>query len=483
MNNKRKKVRIGIVVSACILLGFLFLLVEGKKPFKKTELSVYDLEEESIQTDEESGKGYVDNILLAYFSEESSEKDKEFIVEHLNGEIAGRIDAINQLQIRIPSMTKEELENTCKETMEADCVEYCAYDTVYDSNIIDTIPKDQWDYFDASWDPSHFSRQNWGLMAIDAPKAWTLNQNNKGTVIGIVDSGIDIDHEDLKGRIDFPSREAEFFNTPSDHGTHIAGIIGAIANNQTGLTGMDWNSKIMAYDCFMDKEIVTGNDIIAGIATLVENGAKVINLSVGCSASALSNHFATIPEEDVDREAMDIAVPVSMMLASGYDFLLVQAAGNGAKDGIGVDAKYNGAFCAISSSNADNYFASSQDLIDHIIIVGNAEPFENGYRQEISSNGGDRVSIFAPGTYILSCVPNDLYAYMTGTSMAAPYVTASAAMVWSMNPEMSAIEVKRAICNPQNTKYAVLNNRDNASDGSGRLVNTYLAMQSVNSGE
>ena len=122
MNNKRKKVRIGIVVSACILLGFLFLLVEGKKPFKKTELSVYDLEEESIQTDEETGKGYVDNILLAYFSEESSEKDKEFIVEHLNGEIAGRIDAINQLQIRIPSMTKEELENTCKETMEADCV-------------------------------------------------------------------------------------------------------------------------------------------------------------------------------------------------------------------------------------------------------------------------------------------------------------------------------------------------------------------------
>ena len=431
----------------------------------------YELTDSDITTDEETGVSYVNNILVIFFADGTSASEIDEVVESVNGSIEGKMEFLNQVQVRIQTSDSEELERLCEQLQGYDCVDYCTYDFVIDEDSEELYPEDPWG--NKKKQKEKKEEADWGQMTVEAPAAWALCEKySSGTVIGVVDSGIDWDHEDLA------DRGFSIHGGPiRDHGTHVAGIIGATANNNKGIAGLDWHSKILRYNCYRGRERrTTTTRIVNGMSALVRNGAKIINVSQGGS-DVLTTHNDVRDAEYLDKESEFVSRSIGFLLNNGYDFVVVQSSGNGASDGIGVDARNNGIFCAIDQTNCDETFANAQEVLDRIIIVGNAKQENGKYIQNQSSNG--MVSIYAPGTDILSAIPNNRYEMKTGTSMAAPFVSGIAGMVWGVNPSLTGAEVKHAICDEKNTSIKVSNNPVSPTSGNGNMVNAYLAVRSV----
>ena len=131
-----------------------------------------------------------------------------------------------------------------------------------------------------------------------------------------LDQGIATDHPELKG---IASQVPYDNGLSGDHGTHVAGIIGAAANNQTGIAGMNWNASILGYNCFdFGEELTTSTKIVNGMITLVESGAKVINVSLGSSSEVLDSHTDVLSREIIDQNADYVSYNMGLLLDKGY---------------------------------------------------------------------------------------------------------------------------------------------------------------------
>ena len=317
----------------------------------------------------------------------------------------------------------------------------------------------------AAADPNdvfYASAQDPYLGSIDAPAAWDITTNAEDIVVAIIDSGIDLGHEDLRanlwqnpndsdndgvdddnnGCIDdrygcrfvnlTPKRISECgysSSTPNgdvrdddgtadslgSHGTAVAGIIGARGNNRTGISGVAWRVRLMilkALDCGPGGTQPTGE--MANVARAIDYarrmGADIINLSL---ASSPGNPAADIPEL---RQAIEDA------LADGL--IIVAAAGNHAARGVGFPAAYA--------------------QYPNVIGVGASDPANDNAWAEYSSFGGG-VDVAAPGSGLASTIRSNLgdFAYGTlpgATSFAAPIVTGVFALVMARNPDLTMEE-------------------------------------------
>lgn len=206
------------------------------------------------------------------------------------------------------------------------------------------------------------------------------------------------------------------------HGTHVAGIIGAMRGNEIGMDGICGSVEIMVIRCVPDGD-ERDKDVANAIRYAVDNGAHIINMSFGKSLS---------PEKEV--------VDAAVQYAEKKGVLLVHAAGNDGKD-IDVEENYP----------TDNFLPKGRAA--NWIEVGNSQYGDSTAFVANSSNYGKvNVDIFAPGTDIYSTVPGSNYEYLTGTSMAAPVVAGTAAVLMSYFPKLSAIEVKEILMS-SSTKY------------------------------
>ncbi|MDQ3556342.1 MAG: S8 family peptidase, partial [Gemmatimonadota bacterium] len=201
----------------------------------------------------------------------------------------------------------------------------------------------------------------------------------------------------------------------AEHGTHVAGIIGAVRGNDVGIDGIAPAVRIMSVRTVPDGD-ERDKDVANAIRYAVDNGAHIINMSFGKAYS---------PQKSVVDEAVKYA--------DGRGVLLVHAAGNDGAD-LGRKPSYptpnyqNG-------GRAQNWIevgASSWGVADSL-----AAPFSN--------YGQGQVDVFAPGVDILSTVPGDEYERNSGTSMAAPVVSGLAALLMAYYPDLSATDVKRII--------------------------------------
>jgi serine protease len=257
-----------------------------------------------------------------------------------------------------------------------------------------------------------FYNLQYGLQQKQVPDAWAkATKGDPNMIVAVVDTGIDYSHPDLKERTllgqDFTFRPGWLFNRkdkdgPMDdnaHGTHCAGIIGATANNGLGIAGVAPDVRLMAVKVLGGDGGGSQYDVMKGVAYAVTNGAKVVNMSLGGTATT-----------SVERKFYEAAV------ASGA--LIVAATGNSA-DGVGFPAAYPG-----------------------ILSVGATD---SGGALARFSNHDETMSVTAPGVGILSTIPGNTYAKFSGTSMAAPFVSGVAALVWSAHPEWTASEVKAHI--------------------------------------
>ncbi|MEG4215090.1 S8 family serine peptidase [Microcoleus sp. Pol14C6] len=278
-------------------------------------------------------------------------------------------------------------------------------------------------------DVPNVSENNWGLDAINAPEVWVQNITGNGIVVAVIDSGVDFNHPDLDNNIwQNPDEIAEngidddrngFIddirgwdfvyndNYPMDldvygHGTHVAGLIAA-ERNDFGITGVAPNAKIMpirVIDSFRD---AYRNDIAAGIRYAADNGANVINLSLG-------NEFYPSNEENKAIE-----------YANNKGSVVVIAAGN-------------------SGFSQPDYPARNADRWG--IAVGSIDI--NGRMADTSNRAGSTALnyLVAPGVDIYSTTPYSTYDTLTGTSMATPHVAGVAALVLNANPTLTPAQVE-----------------------------------------
>ncbi|HEY9060313.1 MAG TPA: S8 family serine peptidase [Pseudobacteroides sp.] len=428
---------------------------------------------DNIVLDPATGLRMINNQILATYKDGISIETITEKVNAINGTIVGHLYQLNDFQIRInnnPSI--EHLKNIVDQLNQDPDVANASLNILGNSlSLTPDSGKDPEWFKSASsndtWTESLPEGRNWGLEAIHAPSAWDSNSSMSKIKIGIVDGGFQTNHEDLN----IPASNTQHTAgniTPNlstlgdlaDHGTHVAGIIGALPNNDVGITGLVWKKDIYAFGTdFQDF------DIKYGILWNIKKGAKVINISIGFDLNKYINDFVTangnMPTQTQIQQVLNLNRSHSInywgefvrkLVYSEYDFLIVQAAGNSQ-----IDAQFNRIFGGITE----------RLLKDHIIIVGsygNNPPITipvgagitmpGGYHMSTFSNWGSTVDIVAPGENIFSTVvekrvsgipPIEKYSLMDGTSMAAPFVTGAASIVWSIKPTFKAEQVKEII--------------------------------------
>ena len=276
--------------------------------------------------------------------------------------------------------------------------------------------------------------RQWYLEQIQAEQAWQQTTGSADILIAVIDSGIQIEHPDLQGKIwtnpgeiagnhldddgngyvndvhgwhFYQSWNGDTYIPAQDnqvaddfgHGTHITGILAATADNGIGITGLSWRSQVLPIKVLDANGVGAYSDIALGIRYAVDNGADIINLSLG----------GTEPSETL-KDAVDYALKKGV--------LVVAAAGN-----TGKDLLYPAA-------------------LPQVIAVGASDSQDN---RASFSNTGPELDLVAPGTYIYSTWYRGNYFSKSGTSMAAPLVAGVASLVWARWPALDATEVAAKI--------------------------------------
>ena len=342
---------IAIIVLIGLLLVGLFMckLINDKNDSNDIALStdsvIYTPDIESIQLDEETGITYVNNMLIVIFNNDISEDEIKRVVSSVNGKIVGQIPVIDQYQVQISTCSLAELEDICNKLNQEDCVFDASFDWLIEGDVSNYIPNDPWNIDNPysgneTWNEKEPSGVHWWLEAIQAPSAWEYNNQLNKIKIGVIDCGFDKNHEDLRNVIKFTSKESDI----QEHGTLVAGIIAAEANNRRGMAGINHNCELLTYDNnvnLIDKTVFSSR-VFGGLTLLVEKGAKIVNCSFGIEEKP-EPLFTIDQKKTTARQA---TAYTSKLLSKGYDFVVVQSAGNQ-----NIDAVKNGYFCSINEDN------------------------------------------------------------------------------------------------------------------------------------
>ena len=257
--------------------------------------------------------------------------------------------------------------------------------------------------FSATWTPNdtYYQSVQYGPQTTYTNTAWDITRGSSSQEIAVIDTGVDYRHPDLDGKVikgyDFVDNDYDPMDL-NDHGTHVAGIAAAETNNATGIAGMAPNTKILAVRALDRNGSGTLTDIADAIVYAADSGAEVINLSLGC---------------DCHSTTLENAVNYAWNKGS----VVVAAAGNS-----GVSTTFEPA----SYTN--------------VIAVGAVDRYD---RLASFSNYGTWVDVVAPGVDIASTVTGNRYAYMSGTSMAAPHVAGLAALLAGQG--RNNVQIRQAI--------------------------------------
>jgi len=463
-------------------------------------------EAEYVQYDEATDTYYINNqlLLITKVGVEFDEVSK--LADEIGASIVGYILLTGDYQLEFDEgLSLERLNEIVRNLMAHEIVDFAM---LHDLCEMDTylIPNDAMWYDEGStleeradeWNVAVPHGKNWGLEAIDVLGAWEYE--GEPVNVGILDTMFDTSHEDLQqmvvalGNPDevVENYEAEFnkggeFVSKYSHGTHVAGIISATINNGKGISGVAPNISLYAsatHGFEIDKgtqpEPIARNPRMVlkySLAYLILSDCRVINYSMGDSNDEIINGKL---ESDILADFLRI------FIAKGYDFLIVQAAGNNY-----WDANNCGSFMAITDERIRDRVLlvgavglnswNSTDLEDlswmpewllNMICSKMEERVHFGYHYCDFSNYGDRVEICAPGERIYSTLPGNKYSdicvrnkdgkieYWSGTSQAAPHVTGVAAMCFAVNPKLSGAQVKRILI--ESAESAVYEERSNA---------------------
>lgn len=317
--------------------------------------------------------GFAADQVIVKFDEKISAEKKRRLTEGVEAEVIFEIDALSVSILRVSS---GEVDVTISNLNKHAEVIYA--EPNYYVSSAEIIPND----------PGWGNQYN--MTAIRAPAGWALNTGAVWVTIAILDTGVDLSHPDLFVRIlpgyDFVNND----NDPQDdhgHGTHVAAIAAASTNNGEGVAGVNWGANILPVKVLNSGATGTYSNVAAGIVWATDNGAQVINLSLGGPAPSF-----------VLNDAVNYAYQRGV--------ILVASTGNAGAPSVLYPAAYDPVI-AVGATDSDNNLA--------------------GF-----SNYGPEVDVVAPGMNIYSAYPGGGYGYRSGTSMSAPHVSGLAALLWGI---------------------------------------------------
>ncbi len=274
-------------------------------------------------------------------------------------------------------------------------------------------------------DPYYASYTYKYLARLGVESAWEITTGSPEIIVAVVDTGIACEHEDLSGHCwrnedEIPNNGVDddangyvddvggwsfYLEGPNIadvhyHGTHVAGIVAATLNNNAGIVGIAPRVQLMPLAIFSPQGVGTYYDLIRAILYATDNGAHVINMSLGATTYS-------------QGEAEAVAY------AAKHGVVLVAAAGNYASNRLFYPAAHPQVI-GVSATDVNDNLASF-------------------------TNYGEFVDVAAPGVSILSTIPGNRYGFLSGTSMASPHVAGLAALLLSLNPTLSPAEVRALI--------------------------------------
>ena len=447
-------------------------------------LLAFPTAQENIVEDTETGVQYVNNELLLTVNQGVSRNEVETFIKTYGAVIVGYDQYLNKYQIQFDSEhTLQSLDEIRVAFNNSELFTETRINLSFTAQL-NMIPDDR--EWKSDWGNSP-SGKNWGVEAINASDMWGINRvmTASPVSIGVLDNQFYTEHEDLKFADTFsnnfhPNDLRHGGNNPNrtvaHHGTHVAGTIAATFNNGKGIAGVAPRVNLYAAsmlgledrDRKNNEYGLTINEIEAGLTYLI------------CIAECKVINFSYMWGDD--RVAEELTRSLLIYIQDyGYDFVIVKAAGNDLMDAI---------WDALA-------FISNPTIKDRIIVVGAAELSQNGdiFVAEYS-NYGSRVGLIVPGSEIYSTVYQPLadiknnnldinlthngYSFSSGTSMAAPHVAGVAAVMWSVNPNLSGAQIKNLICNTASGQYGY--DSSVRRNDTYRMLNAYEAVKAANGG-
>ncbi|MBI2027493.1 MAG: S8 family serine peptidase [Deltaproteobacteria bacterium] len=321
---------------------------------------------------------------------------------------------------------------------------------------------------------------SYGLLKIEAPKAWEIHRGTSEVIIAIIDSGIDYRHDDLSTNLwyntgevgsyeddknkthnrqtdgidndgngyiddvigwDFRNNDGKPYDD-NDHGTHVAGIAGAIGDNSLGSSGVTKDVRLMILKFIHSDGSGKVSDAIKAISYAIKNGAKVLSNSWGGASFSQSLQEAIV-------------------LTAENNMLFVAAAGNGGDDSKG------------DNIDKEPVYPAAFDLSN---IISVAATNRSDKLEFFSNYGSTNVDFAAPGADIFSTLPNNKYGNFSGTSMATPYVAGAAALLLGFNSNLTTLEIKQALMDSVDPLAGLKN-----KTVTGGRLNVYKAIQVLQS--
>ena len=285
----------------------------------------------------------------------------------------------------------------------------------------------------------------WGMSLVNAELAWDVNVDCSPIIVAVIDTGVDYWHEDLRDNVWRNEIECmgspnvdddgngfvddcygwDFVNSDPDpiddqgHGTHVAGIVGAVGNNSTGVAGVCWKARIMAVKILGSNGTGSAYDFLSAVHYAVDNGARVINTSLGTDDCNIS-------------EASLQPLRDAVEYANSKGIVIVAAAGNSGSD----------------NDTCPVYPASFSKDYPNVISVASVDG--DGKLSSFSNYGLNTVDLAAPGGFsgsksILSTYAGNSYTYIAGTSIASPFVAGAVAHILSSDPSLTPSLVKNRL--------------------------------------
>lgn len=361
------------------------LLLAGMEPEPRTQSLLLESMEPAAVLEEADRVQVVHDQLLIKFDPGTGQST-------INGVLARAgvtpEDIVDPIDVRVVEVEPGQREEVLAALKASPAVEYAERDLAMTA--LGRVPNDP------GW-----SRQ-WGPQKIRAPRAWDTTVGSRSIVIAVLDTGVYAKHPDLSGALvpgyDLVGNDSNP-NDDHGHGTAVAGVIAARTNNKAGQAGMCWKCRIMPIKV-LDKTGSSDTSTIAkGIVWAADNGARIINLSLGGPGTS---H----------------ALTDAMVYAAGKGTLIFAAAGNGGSTTKVFPAAYPQALAVAGTQASD--------------------------RPYTWSNHGPWVQIAAPGCNVAPAVGGG-YVDFCGTSSATPVVAGLAGLALSVRPRSSATAVYNAI--------------------------------------